>query len=248
MFSASGGSERDPGLMARYDEWDDDPEDEAEDRRWNGQRWPHATPEDGGQGGRRADQPRVNPYAMVALAAALVLLFPIAIVFGLLSFGHPRGRGMALFALLLGIAEVAAVAAVGLVVFGGLELEVPTLAKTTTAVSVTTTTLPSQGAPTATGTVPVVSPAAGGVVEKGTPCSADRAGLLGVAADGATLLCLRAEGNYTWSGPFKVSGSYYTAGERCDPSIDKSGRTSDNHALVCEGKAGTGSWVPWTEE
>ncbi|MEV6216737.1 hypothetical protein ACFWM1_12380 [Nocardia sp. NPDC058379] len=230
--------------MARYDEWDDDPEEEADDRRWNGQRWPHATQEEGMAGGARADQPRVNPYAMVALAAALVLLFPIAIVFGLLAFGHPRGRGIAVFALLLGIAEVAALATVGLVMFGGLDVEVPTLAKETTVTSVSTT-VPSQGAPTATatGTVPVL----GTVVEKGTPCSADRAGLLGVAADGATLLCLRADGAYTWSGPFRVSGSYYTEGTRCDPTVDKSGRTSDNHALVCEGKAGAGTWVPWTE-
>jgi len=233
--------------MARYDEWDDDPEEDVNDRRWNGQRWPHATPEDGGAGAGRADQPRVNPYAMIALAAALVLLFPIAIVFGLLSFGHPRGRGMAVFALLLGITEVAALATVGLVLFGGLDLEVPTLAQETTVTSVSTT-VPSHGAPSATptGTVPVLSPA-GTVVEKGTPCSADRAGLLGVAADGATLLCLRADGAYTWSGPFRVSGSYYTEGTRCDPTVDKSGRTSDNHALVCEGKAGAGSWVPWTE-
>ncbi|MFJ2839458.1 hypothetical protein ACIO52_29235 [Nocardia sp. NPDC087230] len=233
--------------MARYDEWDDDPEEDVNDRRWNGQRWPHATPEDGGAGAGRADQPRVNPYAMIALAAALVLLFPIAIVFGLLSFGHPRGRGMAVFALLLGSTEVAALATVGLVLFGGLDLEVPTLAQETTVTSVSTT-VPSHGAPSATptGTVPVLSPA-GTVVEKGTPCSADRAGLLGVAADGATLLCLRADGAYTWSGPFRVSGSYYTEGTRCDPTVDKSGRTSDNHALVCEGKAGAGSWVPWTE-
>ncbi|WP_316574718.1 MULTISPECIES: hypothetical protein [Nocardia] len=233
--------------MARYDEWDDDPEEDVNDRRWNGQRWPHATPEDGGAGAGRADQPRVNPYAMIALAAALVLLFPIAIVFGLLSFGHPRGRGMAVFALLLGITEVAALATVGLVLFGGLDLDVPTLAQETTVTSVSTT-VPSHGAPSATptGTVPVLSPA-GTVVEKGTPCSADRAGLLGVAADGATLLCLRADGAYTWSGPFRVSGSYYTEGTRCDPTVDKSGRTSDNHALVCEGKAGAGSWVPWTE-
>ncbi|WP_218720026.1 hypothetical protein [Nocardia sp. MH4] len=233
--------------MARYDEWDDDPEEDVNDRRWNGQRWPHATPEDGGAGAGRADQPRVNPYAMIALAAALVLLFPIAIVFGLLSFGHPRGRGMAVFALLLGSTEVAALATVGLVLFGGLDLDVPTLAQETTVTSVSTT-VPSHGAPSATptGTVPVLSPA-GTVVEKGTPCSADRAGLLGVAADGATLLCLRADGAYTWSGPFRVSGSYYTEGTRCDPTVDKSGRTSDNHALVCEGKAGAGSWVPWTE-
>lgn len=234
--------------MARYEEWDDDPEEELDDRRWNGQRWPHATTEERGSGGGRAEQPRVNPYAMVALAAALVLLFPIAIVFGLLSFGHPRGRGIATFALLLGIAEVAVVATAGLVLFGGLELDVPAMAQQPATATAVSTTIPSQGAPTATatGTVPVVSPV-GTVVEKGTACSADRAGLLGVAADGATLLCLRKDGEYTWSGPFKVSGSYYTAGAGCDPAVDKSGRTSDNHALVCEGKAGSATWVPWTE-
>ncbi|MFC4128172.1 hypothetical protein [Nocardia rhizosphaerae] len=235
--------------MARYDEWDDDPVDERDDRRWNGQRWPQVGEDDGGQASRGGDRPRVNPYAMVALAAALVLLFPIAIVFGLLAYGHPRGRGIATFALLLGLTEVAAVATVGLVLFGGLDLDVPRLAQEpATTVTSVATTVPSQGAPTATGTVPVVSPATTGVVEKGTPCAADRVGLLGVAADGATLLCLRVDGDYTWSGPFTVSGSYYTEGARCDPSVAKSGRTSENRALVCEGTQGATTWVPWTTE
>ncbi|MBC7303008.1 MAG: hypothetical protein H5T78_18930 [Nocardia sp.] len=109
----------------------------------------------------------------------------------------------------------------------------------------------SHGAPTATATataaVPVTSPAEkGSVVEKGTECTAEKAGLLGVAADGATLLCLRGPGGYTWSGPFRVSGSYYSAGAKCDSSVDKSGRTSDNHALVCEGKGDAAVWSPWT--
>lgn len=235
--------------MARYEEWDDDPEQESEDRRWDGQRWPQVSP-DGAAGDRRGDQPRVNPYAMVALAAALVVLFPIAIVFGLLSFGHPRGRGIAVLALLLGISEAAVAVAIGLAVFGGFDVSVPTLAQ-----SATTTPSPvsvtSHGAPTATATeaVPVTSPAEKGtVVEKGTECAAEKAGLLGVAADGATLLCLRGPGGYTWSGPFRVSGSYYTAGAKCDPSVDKSGRTSDNHALVCEGKGSAAVWSPWTAE
>ncbi|MFE9788791.1 hypothetical protein ACFYO7_25785 [Nocardia salmonicida] len=236
--------------MARYEEWDDDPEQESDDRRWDGQRWPQVSPEGSG-GSRRSDQPRVNPYAMVALAAALVLLFPIAIVFGLLSFGHPRGRGIALLALLLGISEVAVAVAIGLAVFGGLDVSVPALAG-----SATTTPMPvsvtSHATPTTTEAVPVTSPAAGSekgsVVEKGTECAAEKAGLLGVAADGATLLCLRGAGGYTWSGPFRVSGSYYTAGAKCDPSVDKSGRTSDNHALVCEGKGSAAVWSPWTSE
>ncbi|MGW0637313.1 hypothetical protein [Nocardia salmonicida] len=236
--------------MARYEEWDDDPEQESDDRRWDGQRWPQVSSEGVG-GGRRNDLPRVNPYAMVALAAALVLLFPIAIVFGLLSFGHPRGRGIALLALLLGITEVAVAAAIGLAVFGGLDVSVPALAgsSTTTPRPVSVT---SQATPTTTEAVPVTSPAAGiekgSVVEKGTECAAEKAGLLGVAADGATLLCLRGAGGYSWSGPFRVSGSYYTAGAKCDPSVDKSGRTSDNHALVCEGKGSAAVWSPWTSE
>ncbi|MDO3646519.1 hypothetical protein [Nocardia mangyaensis] len=232
--------------MARYEEWDDDPEDEADDRRWNGQRWPHATAAEAEA--RTGAQPRVNPYAMVALAAALVLLFPIAIVFGLLSFGHPRGRGIAVFALLLGITEVAALAVVGLAMFGGLDVELPNLARTTT-----TTQVSAQGTPSAT-VVPAVSPAddgaaepSVGVVEKGTACPAERVGLIGVAADGATLLCLRGADGYTWSGPYRVAGSYYTEGTSCDLSVDKSGRTSDHRALVCEGRGGVGAWVPWTE-
>ncbi len=233
--------------MARYEEWDDDPEQESDDRRWDGQRWPQVSA-DSATGGRRGDQPRVNPYAMVALAAALVVLFPIAIVFGLLSFGHPRGRGIAVLALLLGISEAAVAIAIGLAVFGGFDVQVPTLAQ-----SVTTTPSPvsvtSHGAPTATEAVPVTSPAEkGGVVEKGTECAAEKAGLLGVGADGATLLCLRGSSGYTWSGPFRVSGSYYTAGAKCDPSVDKTGRTSDNHALVCEGKGSAAVWAPWTAE
>ncbi|MFD3701680.1 hypothetical protein ACFWUP_00890 [Nocardia sp. NPDC058658] len=235
--------------MARYEEWDDDPELESDDRRWDGQRWPQVS-SDGGAGGRGRDQPRVNPYAMVALAAALVVLFPIAIVFGLLSFGHPRGRGIAVLALLLGISEAAVAVAIGLAVFGGLDVTVPTLAQTQ---SVTTTPLPvsvtSHGTPTATEAVPATSPVEkASVVAKGTECAAEKAGLLGVAADGATLLCLQGPKGYTWSGPFRVSGSYYTAGARCDPSVDKSGRTSDNHALVCEGKGSAAVWAPWTSE
>ncbi|MFD3595118.1 hypothetical protein ACFWU5_20545 [Nocardia sp. NPDC058640] len=231
--------------MARYEEWDDDPEQESDDRRWDGQRWPQVS-SDGSVGGRRSEPPRVNPYAMVALAAALVLLFPIAVVFGLLSFGHPRGRGIAVLALLLGLSEAAVAVAIGLSVFGGLDVEVPKLAQAaaTTPVSVT-----SYGSPSATNPVPVTSVVEkGSIVEKGTECAPEKAGLLGVAADGATLLCLRGPSGHHWSGPFRVSGSYYTAGAKCDPSVDKSGRTSDNHALVCEGKAGTGVWTPWISE
>lgn len=233
--------------MARYEDWDDDPEDDLDDRRWNGERWPHAAPAESAR--PHADGPRVNPYAMVALAAALVLLFPIAIVFALLSFGHPRGRGIAVCALLLGVTEVAALAAVGLAMSGRLDLELPNLAGTTTETTVT-----SQGVPTAP-VVPAASPAEDrapearvGVVEKGAACTAEQVGLLGVAADGATLLCLRVAGGHTWSGPYRVAGAYYEEGAACDPAVDKSGRTTGDRALVCEGRGSAGSWVLWTTE
>ncbi|MFC6010550.1 hypothetical protein [Nocardia lasii] len=232
--------------MARYEEWDDDPEEQSDDRRWDGQRWPQVSDEEAARG-RHGDPPRVNPYAMVALAAALVLLFPIAIVFALLSFGHPRGRGIAVLALLLGISEVALAAAIGMAVFGGWDVSVPTMAQASASPTVPA---PSHGAPTATeAAVPVTSPAEhAGVVEKGTTCAAEKVGLLGVAADGATLLCLRVGGDYTWAGPFKVSGSYYTEGANCDAALDKTGRTSQNYALVCEGKGSAAVWTAWTSE
>lgn len=66
---------------------------------------------------RRTAQPRVepaptldpiNPYAVVALVAALLGIFPVAIVFGLISFSHRGGRGLAVSALVLGLLEVVA--------------------------------------------------------------------------------------------------------------------------------------------
>lgn len=56
--------------------------------------------------------PAVNPYAVIALAAALLGLFPVAIVFGLIAFSYPGGRRPATAALLLGLLEVGAVVAV----------------------------------------------------------------------------------------------------------------------------------------
>lgn len=51
----------------------------------------------------------INPYAVIALVAALLGLFPIAIVFGILAFTRPAGRGIAITGLVLGIIELAAV-------------------------------------------------------------------------------------------------------------------------------------------
>lgn len=36
----------------------------------------------------------VNPYAVIALVASLLGLIPVAIVFGILAFWRPAGRGL----------------------------------------------------------------------------------------------------------------------------------------------------------
>ncbi|GAA2061295.1 DUF4190 domain-containing protein [Williamsia deligens] len=50
----------------------------------------------------------INVYAVISLVAALLGLFPVAIVFGILAFTRPVGRGIAIAGLVLGILELAA--------------------------------------------------------------------------------------------------------------------------------------------
>ncbi|WP_280504784.1 hypothetical protein [Nocardia farcinica] len=229
--------------MARTREWQ---ENEA---------WPQAWPED-----REIDdpfvesRPMVNPYAVIALVAALLALFPVAIVFGLIAFGHPKGKAMATFAVLIGIAEAAAVAAV--VVLTGSSLS-DTLASgdaTTTTSSAAAEPTLSAGAPPAD--LPSARPEAvtttveAPVVHKGASCTAGQLGMLGTGVDGGTLLCLEAagaDGGHQWSGPYHVGTGVYEPGETCDETISKSGRTADGRAVVCESQGASGAaWVLWT--
>jgi hypothetical protein len=60
----------------------------------------------------------INPYAVVALVAALLGVFPVAIVFGLLAFSHRGGRGLAVSALVLGVLEIVALIGVLVVAHG----------------------------------------------------------------------------------------------------------------------------------
>lgn len=222
------------------------------------ERWPHAWPEEPeGQEGEEyypeehgPARPIVNPYAVIALVAALLLLFPVALVFGLIAFSHPRGRVMATFALLLGAAQVAAVAAF-FVLPGSLLPETdflsgspttappPSTVVVTSVVTATPTAAPAAPAPTVA--VPVV--------RKGATCDAADVGAIGAAEDGGTLLCLAtsgARGGYQWSGPYNVGTGLFEPGERCDPSIARTGRTAENRALVCESGTGGQTWTEWT--
>ncbi|WP_069160881.1 DUF4190 domain-containing protein [Nocardia altamirensis] len=241
----------------------------AQDDRWpeaeEEQRWGESDPDDRWQEAaprRRTGRlrveipPIINPYAIVALVAALLGLFPVAIVFGFIAFSHPRGRVMAMFALLIGVAEVTALA--GLVVLSGrivpddllrankpaatvnLSAQSTTEQKapptTTVALSPVTTTV----APTAT--------AAPSNLKKGTACTDAQVGQIGSAADGGTLICLRSGTAFLWSGPYNVSTAIQQAGAKCDGSTGKSGRTADGRALICENPGRNGIWALWTSE
>ncbi|RDI48225.1 DUF4190 domain-containing protein [Nocardia mexicana] len=192
--------------------------------------------------------PIVNPYSIIALIAALLGLFPVALVFGLISFGHPRGRAMAMFALLIGILEVVVLA--GVIVLSGVTLprtafgSDPTPTAATTVVTVAATPTPPPVPTTA-----VAPPTAAGppTVAKGEACTQAQAGLIGAAADGSTLLCLRGGGAYRWAGPNTVSTAVHEGGSKCIPGTDTTARTTDGHALVCEGQGRGGTWSLWVE-
>ncbi len=203
--------------------------------------------------------PIVNPYAIVALVAALLGLFPVAIVFGLIAFSHPRGRMMAMSALMLGLAEVLIVAAA--LVLSGVTLPHTTLSTVPAAVSTDTTgsnsdptrtiapTTAAAPPPAAVTTAPATTTAPAGPVSaaKGEVCTDAQAGLLGAASDGSTLLCLHGGSGYRWTGPYTVSTAVYEGGSRCDPTTDKTARTPDGHALVCEGQGRSSSWSRWVD-
>lgn len=237
----------------RYgDRWNEDERDE----RPSGQ-WPRVEDDDDGDRG-----PLVNPYAVIALVGALLLLFPIALVFGLIAFAHPRGKTMAVFALLLGSAEAAVVA--GLFVLGGsawddvLDRAQNTVRDTSQTTVVSLPQAPAVTAP-ATVTAPNV-PTAGDagpgapepvatVARKGASCAEVPVGAIGTTADGDTMLCLGgATGAQTWTGPYTINTTVQQPGGSCDPSKGKSARTGDNRALICEsGSRGT-VWGLWTSE
>lgn len=257
---------------AESDGWsdysDEDPEDRWETTTQNG-RWPVADTDedrwDSAASRRRTGRlrvevpPIVNPYAIVALVAALLGLFPVAVVFGLISFSHPRGRMMAMSALLLGLAEAVAVAAVVLVLgFGtatGPFEDLPgALGQTGSTVTHTTTVTEADdsesavstttGVPSTTSTRADTEPIA---AIEGESCTRSDAAMIGEASDGSVLLCLHTTEGYRWSGPYSVSTAVFTEGATCDPALDKTARTPEGRALVCEKQGGTHAWTPWIE-
>ncbi|WP_280459808.1 hypothetical protein [Nocardia carnea] len=260
----------------------------AYSQRWGEQRWPEV-PRDRdadppARAGRRrpepqqepedldypddspfdTDRPIVNPYAVVALVAALVLLFPVALVFGLIAFTHPRGRFMAFAAFLLGAFEAALLVAfvvlpdnrvsdiyarVGdaLGVSAGSEAAAGGPPENTVG-SATAVSIPAPpSAPPAPPSRPSITRAAPEIAapvaaEQDTACP--EPALIGAAADGTTLLCLAGTGSvtgYQWSGPYRVDAAVRDEGGECTAGVGATARTTAGQALVCE----DGTWVLW---
>lgn len=217
------------------------------------ERWQEPAPARRRTGRLRVEiPPIVNPYAIVALVAALVGLFPVAIVFGFIAFSHPRGRVMAMFALLIGVAEVTALA--GVVVISGNMLPDSLTRANRPAASVTApATVEQLPQPTVSAAPPVVTTTASpsttnqSNLKKGASCTEGQVGQIGSAADGGTLICLGSGSAYQWAGPYTVSTAVQQAGAKCDGTSAKTGRTADGRALVCESAGRSGTWVLWTE-
>ncbi|WP_280232828.1 hypothetical protein [Nocardia cyriacigeorgica] len=259
----------------------------ADSQRWADERWPevqHDTDTARARRGRgvaldehddeyeqewsraAADEPGprriVNPYAVIALVAALLLLMPVAIVFGLIAFSHPRGRVMALSALALGLIEAAIIAGLILVpgdLLSDVVSRTGTLASTQTSQSVlaASATGPTGPAPDTNTAPPETAPtgaSTSGPAVAATPTAALRtacpeAGLIGTAADGSTLLCLTTATSTTgfqWKGPYTVSEIIGEGGTSCTPGVAATARTADGRALVCEGQGRGATWVLWT--
>lgn len=236
--------------------WPEVPTDRHEEpprgHRWRGERWDE--PEDHfDEEPPRTERPVVNPYAVIALVAALLLLFPVAIVFGFIAFAHPRGRLMAVTALLLGAAEVALLAAFVILpreqvsdMYSRAEEAVGDLtgtreppSSTSDSPSATAAPVPTENPapPTVTGVDPAGVPP---VARLDTACP--EPALVGAAADGSTLLCLTDPGSvtgYQWSGPYRVAARTAAEGDACPGP--GTARTVTGRALVCE----NGVWVLW---
>ncbi len=222
------------------DEWSDDADDErwpiteSEDERWESARRRAATP-------RAEDRPIVNPYAIIALAAALLGLVPVAIVFGLLAFAHPKGRFMATISVLLGVVEAAVLA--GVITIMGARFP-HNLSSGTSTVEVTTTAMTAQ--PTTTTVAPTTAVTPPEVVA-GSACTQAQSALIGQTADGTTMICLHSTNGYRWSGPYTLSPTAHDAGSPCIAGSDKGARTSDGHAVVCERSGSATTWALWVE-
>ncbi|MDF3312338.1 DUF4190 domain-containing protein [Rhodococcus sp. T2V] len=203
----------------------------------------------------------INPYAVIALVAALLGLFPVAIVFGILAFWRPAGLAIAVAALILGILE--ALAAGTILYSAGTSLS----DAVTNSSPATSYSLPSAQAqdltpasavppalvppaaattepePEATTTVDEPEPATSPTVNGDCDPDVDNHA---TSADGTFLKCTYAGSTRPhWVRSVPIIGQA-AEGQSCNPVATGIAISPEGQDLFCvsNGRTGTGTWAP----
>ncbi|MDI9897983.1 DUF4190 domain-containing protein [Rhodococcus sp. IEGM 1381] len=201
------------------------------------------------KGGDRAAGP-VNPYAVISLVAALLGLFPVAIVFAILAFWRPAGRGIAFAGLAIGVIELLVVATF-LYGFGSLTPSNSASSETFTPYSVPATamlTVPSAttALPPAETTVDATEVPVASLPKVDGPCdpSTDNHD---TSADGTFLKCTYAGSTSArWVQSAPIIDGNAEAGSACDPTVRGIAVSPDGFDMFCvsDGAEGGGYWSP----
>lgn len=206
-----------------------------------------------GRAARRRADPPVNPYAIVALVAAALCLFPVALLFGLAALSRRGGRFITALAILLGLLEVGALTAAIMMAghtFSGFTVNV-TRSGVSAAVATSHAAEPSSAAvSTPASPAPAAQPDKPVPVAPvtGTACAKSQS-LLVAPTDNGPVICYAPSpgGSYLWSAPQPMADGVHAKGEACDPAqvLGYVGRTADGHALSCKGGGHAGNWQDW---
>lgn len=197
----------------------------------------------------------INPYAVISLVAALLGLFPVAIVFGILAFWRPAGRGIAIAGLVLGVLEALATAAV--VYSAGTAFDSDTVSEDATASEYFSmpAELPTITSPPLTTAAPATTVDETTSVEE-TEAAEPAPAVNGdcdpsvdnhaTAADGTFLKCTYAGSTRAhWVRSVPIIGTA-SEGDWCDPSVTGLAVSPQCQDLFCvtNSRTGGGTWAP----
>jgi hypothetical protein len=206
----------------------------------------------------------INPYAVISLVAALLGLFPVATVFGILAFWRPAGRGIAIAGLVLGVLEALATAAVVYSAstafdsdtvsedatssqYFSMPAELPTIISPPLTTAAPTTTVDETisveetETETETETAEQIEPAP--AVNGDCDTSVDNHA---TAADGTFLKCTYAGSTRAhWVRSVPIIGTA-SEGDSCDPSVTGIAVSPEGQDLFCvtNSRTGSGTWAP----
>ncbi|MGW4338562.1 DUF4190 domain-containing protein [Rhodococcus koreensis] len=203
----------------------------------------------------------INPYAVIALVAALLGLFPVAIVFGVLAFWRPAGRAIAVAALILGILE--ALAAGTILYSAGSSLS-DAVTNSSPATSYSLPSAQAQALTPASAVPPALVPPAAATTEPepeatttvDEPKPATSPTVNGdcdpdvdnhtTSADGTFLTCTYAGSTRPhWARSVPIIGQA-AEGQSCNPAATGIAISPEGRDLFCvsNGRTGTGTWAP----